>query len=167
MHVLRFFTRTAGAAMILACSSTTTVTGTTGRVALDGDILCTRAKACGDAGVSASSTDNCIKAFKLLRVTPACADALNAATCEELQADHPAFEPTCFPSCSEKNTTCNGDSTITSCSASESNPTVFKLYVFDCNETCTSVLGGASTWSGTCGKTYSGQTGASDKCWCK
>ena len=151
-----------------ACTTTTTGTGTgtgtgTARVALDGEALCDRyVNTCGGAEVP---YNECVDTYTLLRVAPACVDAMNALTCEELLSDsESSADAVCSPPCStEGSQSCNGDGTISMCVRSKSSGDLRTLTV-DCSALCAA---NTLTFSGICGTTYEGVTDEKQKCWCK
>lgn len=152
------------ALVVPACSSESTGSGTTTkRVALDAQAFCDRY--IGECGATEVTMDECVQTSTVLRVAPACRDAMNTTTCDELLADDSSAEKLCFPSCSaEGSQKCNGDGTITTCVASASSGAL-RTYVLDCAAVCTT--SGFESWSGVCGTAYQGQAADEDKCWCK
>lgn len=150
------------------CSSTTTGTGGgsdgssggsgTGRVSLDAAAMCERYL--DECKQTSLDRVTCVKSFSILRVTPECASMLDAATCEELEADGSTVDKACFPSCSTPGQArCNGDDTITICSDAG------RSLVSDCTATCRVAL--SKSYTGVCGKSYGGETATTDKCWCE
>ena len=157
---------------LVACSSTTTGTGGGGtgsgsgggggggggrRVAVDAVAFCERYS--GECGQTELTRAECEQNFGLLRVTLECSQLLQVASCEELAEDGGAVDATCFPACTAPGAqTCNGDGTLTLCSDQA------RTLVVDCDATCANVA--ASTYTGTCGTSYAGETSEQDKCWC-
>jgi hypothetical protein len=128
-----------------------------GLVAIDADTLCTRLiNECGQQAVQ----QDCINTFFPLRVTTACKSAIPTASCADLTSTTSSLSTTCFPPCSTSTApVCNGDGTITLCNSAGSTQRK------DCRDTCTA--GGFTAWTGSCGKTYAGETAAQAQCWCR
>lgn len=148
---------------VMGCTTTTTTGSGTekARIALDAESLCDRYLACRRTTMT---REDCVKTFKVLRVVPECADALNAATCEESSAEDATSDDVCSTPCSVKDQrTCNGDGTMNFCVESESTRELYQ-FVADCNALCATK---SLTWTGVCGTTYETQTNAQDTCWCK
>jgi hypothetical protein len=143
----------------LACSSTTTGgdDGSKSRIALDADSFCDQLIACS---ATEQTFEQCTQTYEALRASPACAEAVKVATCEDLQSSTSETINLCFPQCgSPGSAVCNGDGTITQCGSGGRSVTV------DCASGCTA--GGFARWTGECGTTYRGQTSDSAKCWCE
>lgn len=101
----------------------------------------------------------CVKSFGILRVTPACIDGINRASCAELGAAQSTVLSTCFPPCTGTLATCNTDGTLTFCSLAGT------TQVADCQASC--IADGFSVWTGVCGTTYQGEVAERAQCWCK
>jgi hypothetical protein len=147
--------------LLVACSSTTTGTGTSAaRQAVDADSLCDRMV--NDCQVTTKTKEECVDIYSLVRVSQACLDALKAASCEDLGDNGSATSDVvknCFPSCSGGADSCNGDGTITHCGDG-------KAVTLDCAGVCDQA---GKEYSGTCGTSF-GEQASSDgnaKCWCK
>lgn len=142
----------------LACSSTSSGSGGgSGLVTIDTASVCGRLiNECHQT----ISQAQCEQTFGIVRVSQACVDKFNSATCEEIGQTGSDFDETCFPNCDAKGTqTCNGDGTVTICSDEG------RTLIGDCAATCQKILN--KSYSGTCGKSFGGQTSDKDKCWCQ
>ena len=150
---------TGGEGTSSSSSSSSSSSGATtgGLVRLDADALCNRLiTECGQPFLQ----QDCIATFFPLRVTPACVSAIPTAPCADLKSTTSAISSLCFPACSKGTApVCNGDGTITICN--DSGSTQRK----DCTDTCTSA--GYTAWTGSCGKSYAGETAVQPQCWCR
>ncbi|MBX3227851.1 MAG: hypothetical protein KIT84_22845 [Labilithrix sp.] len=124
---------------------------------LDADGLCK--KLVGQCGIGLSQ-ELCLNEYFPLRVTSACAAAIPSATCADLASTSSSISQTCFPPCSAGTApACNGDGTITLCTASNTRQ------VRDCRDACTAE--GFTAWTGSCGTTFDGQVAVTPQCWCR
>jgi hypothetical protein len=148
---------TDGASSSTGSSGATGSSGTaSGLRALDAPKLC--ARMIDECGQALSSPD-CIATFGSLRVTAACIDAIASASCADLAATSSPVLSTCFPPCTGTLATCNADGTLTYCTLAGTSQ------VADCHAAC--LADGYTSWSGTCGTTFEGQTSERAQCWCK
>jgi hypothetical protein len=137
-------------------AATTTGDGSTARVSIDANTLCTRLlNQCGQSIVLA----DCIKSYASLRVDPSCMTGIGSATCADITDSSSAVMQTCFPPCNGTLASCNDDATISTCNQEG------QTQVYDCREYC--IAQGFTAYTGTCGLTYQGQTAAAPQCWCQ
>jgi hypothetical protein len=137
-------------------AAVTTTDGSTARVQVDANTLCTRLiNQCGQSIILA----DCIKSYASLRVDPTCMTGIASATCADLGDPSSAVMQTCFPPCNGTLASCNGDGTISTCTQEGA------TQVFDCRDYCISQ--GFTAYTGTCDVSYQGQTAAAPQCWCQ
>jgi hypothetical protein len=145
---------------------TTNSTGTSGggtsdagsvkRQPINAEKICTRlVDECGQSGPKS----DCESELLAVLVTAACETALEAASCADLASSSSATTESCFPPCSGTLSSCNGDGTITVCTAAGT------TNVLDCEESCRA--NGNLAFAGTCGTSYDGQVVDSPQCFCK
>jgi len=142
--------------LAIACSSTSSGGSGSGLQSVDATSTCNRLiNECKQA----IPQDQCQTTFSVIRVSQACVDKFNSATCDELAQAASGTEDTCFPPCTAKSTQhCVGDGTINICSNEG------RTLVADCAETCKTA---GKTYTGTCGLSFGAQTADKDKCWCQ
>lgn len=139
-------------------------TGATGSVssalvALPADALCKHL--INDCQQTFDSESACLANYLPLRVSSACASAVATASCTDLADPSSAISQSCFPTCDATSTpaTCHADGTITLCTTSAT------THVNDCKQSC--VSDGYTSWTGSCGTTFDGQTADQSQCWCQ
>lgn len=105
--------------------------------------------------VLTSSVAQCASTYGALRVSQACADSIEGATCDDIET----IQATCLPPCATSKGSCNDDGTLTACVEGVT-------YTFDCKALCR-VNG--TTYSGVCGMENPGTGEAStiNDCWCQ
>lgn len=130
--------------------------GGTSLLSIDAQKLCTRL--IGECK-QAITNPECVKRFGVLRITPRCGALIDGASCADLGSTTSTVTATCFPPCSGQLARCNGDGTITLCTADGKQETV------DCAASC--ISDGYASWTGECGTTYQGQAAAQAQCWCR
>lgn len=104
------------------------------------------------------SKSECEASFDLLALSPACEDALIAATCADHASKQPTYQELCFPSCSWTGAKCNDNDQLVQCEKGYS-------LTFACEDLCRAK---GKTYVGSCGSTYMGNTttDGSEVCWC-
>lgn len=129
---------------------------TPGRRPINSEKLCTRLiEECGQV----VTMEECKRQFVAVLVTGACADALATGSCADLTSPTSPILSTCFPPCDGTLATCNGDGSITICTAAGT------TNVLDCEEACKA--DGARAYSGTCGLSFGAQVSDRPQCWCQ
>jgi hypothetical protein len=113
----------------------------------------------GECNDTTVTVDSCVRSFGAVLVTRACAEGLAAATCRDLTTTGSPVLERCFPRCSGALAACNGDGTITTCTAGGT------TNVLDCQAACE--IDGSRSYSGTCGTSYQGQSSDRPQCWCR
>jgi hypothetical protein len=112
---------------------------------------------CGGDFTEAEFNDQICSFF---RVSGECAQAIIEADCAEHDAEDPAYNTVCFPTCTGDAATCNDDDSITVCSEGTE-------YTFFCEAVCQEISD--SPYTGTCAAEYMGMASESgmDTCWCE
>lgn len=162
-----------GLALLIACDPISDAssdggaeasTGVTGSAAsalvpIGADALCKHL--INDCQQVFDSQSACLANYLPLRVSSACASSVATAACTDLADPSSAISQTCFPTCDATTTpaTCHADGTITICT------TAATLHVNDCKQSC--VSDGYTSWTGSCGTTFDGQTADTSQCWCQ
>lgn len=115
--------------------------------------LCARLDACMIAMAS------CVPTYRAIVYGASCQSALLSASCSDLSSPSTTGPlAACFPACGAPGSaTCSG-STYTECTTSGVAQT------WHCEGRC--ALSG-TTFTGTCGDAFEGQTSAAPMCWCK
>ena len=87
-----------------------------------------------------------------------CLNTIKNASCDEHAKDKPYYESTCFPPCSDTESDCNTDNTITGCFEG-------KTMTIYCSEICKS---DDEEYTGVCSDKYNDEVSETgDVCWCE
>jgi hypothetical protein len=129
----------------------------------DGDTARTCSRACQTVAPCEGDTQaECEQGLCPVIFSEQCLQAIEAAPCEDTVQESPSYNDLCFPPCSDGVQTCNGNQ-IALCAPF---PDQDRQATLECSDVCE--LNG-STYSGTCGTSYMGQTSSTggDVCFCR
>lgn len=101
------------------------------------------------------SMAECVSTYELVRVSEACLERAEAATCDDI-ADVRSY---CFPPCAGGKGSCNDDGSLTTCA---NGATV----TLDCEAGCAAQ---GMSYSGSCGleSPITGESSTTNDCWCQ
>jgi hypothetical protein len=98
--------------------------------------------------------------FDSLQLTEACVAEVEAATCEEHNAETPAYLDVCFPPCHGSEPRCSGLNLI-ECAELEGR---MHTITTDCDTYCEDR---DEVYTGTCGRSDGTESTSVDTCWCR